>query len=40
MKVLVNCAKLVKNIYITALPGLKKSALCYNIKIMQNLYFV
>ena len=39
MKVLVNIAKLVKNIYITALTGLKKGTLC-NIKIMQNLYFV
>ena len=29
MKVLVNCAKLVKNIHIPALIGLKKSDLCY-----------
>ena len=29
MKALEDCVKLVKNIYITALPGLKKSALCY-----------
>lgn len=40
MKVLVNCAKLVKNIHIPALIGLKKSDLCYNIKIVQNLYFM
>ena len=37
MKVLVNCAKLVKNIYITLLINLKRWALCKhkNIKIMQ-----